>query len=210
MNVVLTKLFRRALFLKILTTFSTYAAVFLLAAPTAWADPDWATMLPTKYSDMQAVDSTGASTWTIPLDDEPPYDPGYKLIGIVLNNPDDMLDSTANYIPCDDGTLWQLGGQWQVCIQTTATDPQIDFGGATLFMAQNYGNVITHWPDSDYSYNNDEWNAEIARVSLSGTLQAGDLVEIHARGGLFYKGKFNVNEQHDKDTSLDFEVIPRG
>jgi hypothetical protein len=121
----------------------------------------------------------------------------------VLNNPVDLLDSTPNYIPCAPGTQWQLGGQWQIFVQ--AVDGS-DFGGAALWMGQNYGNHIWHWPDSSYSYTNAEWQAELARLTASNTLKAGDLVEIHARGGLFYQGKFNVNEQHEKDPSFDFDI----
>ena len=126
-----------------------------------------------------------------------------SLKGVVLNNPQDMLDSTPNYIPCAAGTQWQLGGQWQVFVQTVDAS---DFGGAALWMAQNYGNVTWHWPDSTYSYTNSEWEAETARVSLNNTLQAGDVVEINARGGLFHNGKFNVNEQHDNDPVFDFDI----
>jgi hypothetical protein len=151
---------------------------------------------------MQGVNSDGSSAWTIPMWGTG-AEQGYKLKGVVLNNSQDMLDSTPNYIPCASGTQWQLGGQWQVFIQTV--DPS-DFGGAALWMAQNYGNVSWHWPDSSYSYTNAEWQAEIARVSLNNTLQAGDVIEVDARGGLFHNGKFNVNEQHDNDPAFDFDV----
>jgi hypothetical protein len=112
--------------------------------------------------------------------------------------------------------LWQLGGLWQVYIQFV-DDPLIsydddDFGGAALWMGQNYGNHVWHydWPYCDstsYSYTDSQWEAEIDRVGLGGTLQAGDLVEVHARGGLFYQGKFNVNEQHDNDPVFDFDIV---
>jgi hypothetical protein len=156
----------------------------------------------TLFRDMQAVNADGSAAWTIPTYG-PGAEQGYKLRGVVLNNPADLLDSTPNYIPCGPGTLWQMGGQWQVFMQTIDA---ADFGGAALWMGQDYGNHIWHWPDSSYSYNNTEWAAEIARLSINNTLQAGDVVEVHARGGLFYKGKFNVNEQHDKDPSFNFDV----
>ncbi|MEO0630921.1 MAG: GC-type dockerin domain-anchored protein, partial [Planctomycetota bacterium] len=37
--------------------------------------------------------------------------------------------------------------------------------------------------------------------------QAGDLVEVRARIGLHFSGKFNVNEAHNNDPSADFELV---
>lgn len=174
------------------------------------ADPNWDNLQYTLFRDMQAVLADGSNAWsvpTIPPDDEQ----AYKLRGVVLNNPEDLLDGTPNYIPCGPGTEWQLGAMWQVFIQYV-DNPNIsydddDFGGAALWMGQNYGNHAWHHPDSSYSYSDAEWTAEIDRLSLGGTLQAGDLIEVHARGGLFHAGKFNVNEQHDNDPAFDFDII---
>lgn len=184
----------------ILLTASTTLFLFganLIVTPNSWAEPPWDSMVPTKFSVTQAVKADGASAWTISTWGTG-YEQGYKLIGVVLNNPADMLDSTANY----NTTPWDLGGQWQVFVQTIDST---DFGGAALYMAQNYGN-LGFINNSSYNYSNDAWNAEIARVSLNNTLQAGDVIEVDARGGLFYNGKFNVNEQHDNDPIYNFDV----
>ena len=58
-----------------------------------------------------------------------------------------------------------------------------------------------------YSYSDAEWISEVNRVSLDGTLKAGDIVEVRVRGGMFYKGKYNVNEEHDNDPQMNFEIV---
>ena len=181
------------------------------AAVAAWqvaaiarADADWGSMSYTLFRDMQAVNADGSAAWSVPLDLDSPSGQAYKLLGVVLNNPGDMLDSTPNYM---EGPMWAMGGQWQVYVQTV--DPS-DFGGAACWMGQNYGNHYWHWQYWDYNYTNEEWQDEVDRVGLNGTLQAGDLIEVRARGGLFYKGKFNVNEQHDNDPAFNFDVIRLG
>ncbi len=173
------------------------------------ADPVWEDLPVTPFSEMQAVDADGSGAWTLPANPASPSGVAYKLVGVVLNNPGDMLDSTPNYIPSstDPSTIWQLGGMWQVFIQ--AVEPN-DYGGSALWMGQNYGNtggLYGHFPDTAYSYPDDDWLAEIARVSLHGTLKAGDLVEVRARAGLFHAGKLNCNEQHDNDPNFDFDVV---
>jgi hypothetical protein len=185
-------------------------AVIAGAGPKAQADPNWSGMSYTLFRDMQAVNASGGTTWAVPAPG-PTYEQGYKLRGVVLNNPGDMLDSTANY---SEGPTMYMGGQWQVYIQWI-DNPDIsyddnDFGGAALWMGQNYGNHYWHLGNYTYNYSNAAWNAEVARVGLNGTLQAGDLIEVHARGGLFYNGKFNVNEQHDNDPLFDFDVVLLG
>jgi hypothetical protein len=190
-------------YLSFLATLACLLILFdFIEASICWAEPPWDTMPYTSFQDMQAVNEGGSSAWTVPVWGTG-SEQGFKLKGVVLNNPQDMLDFTPNYIACAAGTQWKLGGQWQIYIQTVDS---ADFGGAALWMAQNYGNVTWHWPDSSYSYTNLQWEAETARVSLNNTIQAGDVVEIDARGGLFHNGKFNVNEQHDNDPAFDFDV----
>lgn len=195
----------------------------LLAVSTAWADDtrfeDWDSIGYTAFSEMQSLKTDGGypqPDFAIPTHGENEY-PGYKLLGIVLNNPGDMLDSTSNYIPSAEGTQWKMGGQWQVFVQTT--DPANDFGGAALYIGQNYGNGphhpfngsgLTYAQATAYSYDKDAWEAEVARLSLDGTLKAGDIIEVRVRAGLFYKGKFNVNEQHFNDSYYDFDIVKIG
>jgi hypothetical protein len=87
-----------------------------------------------------------------------------------------------------------------------------DFGGTAAYMGQNYGN-LPFKGDPYYSYTDAEWTAELGRLNFFGgdnvtdPIRAGDLVEIRARAGLHFRGKFNINEQHDKDPAKDFEVV---
>jgi hypothetical protein len=43
-------------------------------------------------------------------------------MGIVLNNPSDVLDSTPSFQPWNGGAnMYNLGGQWQVFIHANCT-----------------------------------------------------------------------------------------
>ncbi len=172
-----------------------------------YADVNWSGVSFIKHSSFQAVNSDGSSAYTggFPI----------KLIGVVLNNSEDWLDPTAAY---DSGVhLWNMGGQAEIYVQAvnldgTAWDTEpsqefSDFGGTACWMGQNYGNHIMH-QDPIWNYTDEQWYAELDRLGLwhpgtslqaSQLVRAGDLVEIRARGGLNYKGKMNVNEQHDND-----------
>jgi hypothetical protein len=164
---------------------------------------DWDALPYTSMSTFEAVDSSGLGTY--PADGYP-----IKMIGVLLNNPADMLDTTANSntIPFD------LGGQWQVFVQTTLPS---DSGGVALYMGQNYGNIppaLTFspgpTPDPTQSFTDAQWNAEVQRVDVDQAtghvFQAGDLVEIDAQGGLFFGGKTNVNDEHSTSPTLDFQM----
>jgi len=102
-------------------------AVVLLPACLALAT------LPLKaetHSNLQAVTSIGASAWngTFP----------FTLRGVLLCDPDEMLDSTPNFLPWNDGANpYRMGAEWQVTFQ--AVDPG-DRGGTTCWTGQNYGN----------------------------------------------------------------------
>jgi hypothetical protein len=168
---------------------------------------DWPNTTLYPHKDYNAVNSSGGSTF--PLADNVPL----RLQGVILNNPEDMLDQTAvwpNPIP------FNLGAQWQVFVQPI--DPN-DYGGTAVFMGQHYGNVPPNLdfsttpptPDPTESYTNEEWDAETDRVNYDRTVtthqfRAGDLVEIHAQAGRFYGGKLNVNEDHAKYDITDFEL----
>jgi hypothetical protein len=151
------------------------------------------------HSNLQAVTSVGASAWsgTFP----------FTIRGVLLCNPDEMLDSTPNYLPWNDGAnQFRMGGEWQVTFQ--AVDPG-DRGGTTCWMGQNYGNQP--WiHDSDLSYTNEAWVAEILRLNYDPSnlhqFRAGDLVEMTVRQSLFYGGKRNINEGHDIDPAYNFDI----
>ncbi len=171
------------------------------------ADVDWSSTTLYQHQDYNAVDATGL--YTFPLGDSVPL----RLQGVILNNPEDLLDATAVW---PNTTPFNLGAQWQVFIQPI--DPT-DFGGTAVYMAQHYGNVPPNldWSttppttDPNESYTSEEWEAELARVNYDRTdashqFRAGDLVEIHAQAGRFYGGKLNVNEDHSKYDVTDFEL----
>jgi len=168
------------------------------------ADVNWPSRPLITHSAFQAVDANGVRTF--PTTGFP-----YRLQGILLNNPEDMLDSTAfspNPVPFD------LGAMWQVFVQSV--DPA-DLGGTAVFMGQHYGNVPPNLeftpaptPDPTRSYSDAAWTDEVARVNQDRAtghiFRAGDLVEIRAQGALFFGGKTNVNEEHFIESELDFEL----
>ncbi|CAL1125580.1 unnamed protein product [Cladocopium goreaui] len=167
-------------------------------------DVDWESLPITNHRDLQAVDNDGLRAF--PTNVFP-----IRLFGVLLNNPADMLDSTPfepNPVP------FNLGASWQVFVQAIEPD---DFGGTAVFMGQHYGNVPPNLeftpaptPDPSRSYSNADWLDEITRVSMDRetghVFQAGDLVEIHAQGALYFGGKTNVNEEHFIESELDFEL----
>lgn len=161
------------------------------------ADVDWSSLPITSHGQVQGVTGTGDptfSTGNFPI----------RVRGIVLNNPSDMLDSTANFLPWNDGAnIFRFGGEWQIYVQSV--DPA-DHAGTAVYMGQNYGN-LPFIADSFASYSNSAWNDEVQRVSLGGTLHAGDLVEIRGRAGLPFGGKFNINEAHSTLPAQDFDVV---
>jgi len=182
------------------------------------ADPNWASLEYTPIHEMQAVHADGSAAWQVPTV-PPDYQQAYKLRGVVINNPEDMLDTTPAYA---EGPMWNMGGQWQVFLEATSTPDQPeelvdDWGGVCLWMGQNYGNHVWHYPNPSYSYSDSAWTAELERLNypidintgepVDEPLRVGDLVEIRARGGLAYKGKFNCNEQHDNDPALNFDIV---
>ena len=165
------------------------ALVALLAAGPARAET---------IQNLEAVDTNGFSTWagSYPL----------TVIGVLLNDPGEMLDATPNFIPWNDGaSAYQLGGQWQVFVQAVLPG---DRGGVECWMAQDYGNLPWEPHDGSDSYTDTAWMAETNRVShdpVTGyAFRKGDLVTVTANGSLFYGGMQNINEEHSIDPAYDF------
>jgi hypothetical protein len=168
---------------------------------------DWETVNFIQHSAYQAVNSDGSSAYAggFPI----------RLRGVVLNNNEDWLDPTAAH---DPGVhLFEFGGQSEFFIQAVDlagdTWDDGDFGGTAVWMGQNYGNHPMHL-DPAFNYTDTEWYEELERLqiwrpgsSTSPLVRAGNLVEIRARGGLFYAGKMNVNEQHTNDPIKDYEIV---
>ncbi|NLX55527.1 MAG: hypothetical protein GXY58_10470 [Planctomycetaceae bacterium] len=117
-----------------------------------------------------------------------------SLTGIVINNPWDMLNYSN-----DAGFP-----QWQVFVQ--ADDPE-DHGGTALYMMKN---SFVDRPHNQYT--DEEWTAEMDRLNLpvgsnGEPLRKGDRVTVNARApGMFFRGKYNINEQHRKNPEKDFEI----
>lgn len=151
------------------------------------------------HASLQAVTATGASAWngTFP----------FTIRGALLCNPDEMLDSTPNFIPyTGSGVNGQMGGEWQVTFQAVDAG---DRGGTTCWMGQCYGNQP--WiRDSESSYSNESWVPEVLRLNFDPTnlhaFRAGDLVEMTVRQALFYGGKRNMNQGHDIDPAYNFDI----
>ncbi len=188
-----------------------FVVITLWASGVASAQ-NWDEVAFVNHSTYQAVNADGSSAYG-----------GYfpiRFRGIVLNNSEDWLDPTPAYDP--GFNMFQMGGESEIYVQAINLDgtpfdedtenPFNDFGGTACWMGQNYGNLP--WlGDPSFSYTDEEWVNELARLQLFGgtdvtdPIRAGDLIEIRARGGLNYKGKMNVNEQHDISTDKDFELI---
>jgi hypothetical protein len=149
-------------------------------------------------TNLEAVDANGVSTWngTFPI----------VLTGIILNNPGEMLDSTPDYLPCVPANYWNLGGQWQIFIQTISRG---DRGGVELWLGQDYGNMYGVEPPDD-SYSNSQWTNQVYLVSHDPStgcaFQKGDLVTVTAYGSLFYGGMQNINQEHDTATNYGFTI----
>jgi hypothetical protein len=151
------------------------------------------------HANLQAVNASGASAWSGSFP--------FTITGVLLCNPDEMLDSTPNFLPWDDGAnQYRMGGEWQVTFQAVAPG---DRGGTTCWMGQNYGNQP--WiHNSDLSYANEAWVSEILLLNFDPAnlhqFRAGDLVEITVRQALFYGGKRNINEGHEINPDYNFDI----
>jgi hypothetical protein len=134
---------------------------------------------------LQAVDEDGVGT----------YDATDKVIitGIVLNNPEEMLDPTPD-------AAGYMGGQWQVYIQGEGND----HAGTAVYIAQDYVMV-----GGTGNYTDEQWLSELCRINhdpnTGYTFAVGDRVQVTGWYS-FYKGKTNINTQHQTDPMFDFDV----
>jgi hypothetical protein len=145
---------------------------------------DEPTVAEVTHWELQAVDADGVGT----------YDATDKVIitGIVLNNPEEMLEPTP-------GTGY-MGGQWQIYIQGEGDD----HGGTAVWYGQYYAKV-----GGSGNYTDEELMDELCCINRdpnSGYIfAAGDRVKVTG-WYKFYKGKINVNEKHQVESMYDFEV----
>lgn len=185
----------------------------VISGSTARADllsVNWGALPYTDHGVLQGVDANGVRTYPSGSAGLP-----VRMVGVLLNNPEDMLDGTAfspNPVP------FNLGAMWQVFVQSVDVNSTGDYGGTAVFMGQHYGNMPPNLeftpaptPDPTRSYTNEQWEAEMARVNYDRTtghqFRAGDLVEIRGQGALYFGGKTNINEEHFIESELDFELV---
>lgn len=154
---------------------------------------------PQTHEQLQAVDADGSASNSL-------VGSTTKVVveGVVLNNPEDMLDMSAGGDPF-------MGGQWQIFVQGEGPD----HAGTALWMGQNYGKLFGHTHPDD-SYDDAKWAAEmnrlnyVNRVGETGTdhrVRMGDRVRV--TGYAMFRpgyGKTNINERHEKDDFWNFDV----
>jgi len=169
----------------VLTALLVLSLVTVVKADTAVAE--------VTHSEFQAVEESGEQT----------YNATDKVIleGVLLHNPADMLD------PTPDDTITQtfnIGGQWQIFFQGEGDD----HAGTAVWLGQLYNNLPWIAPDGGYS--NEEFIAELNRLNAA-QFSPGDRIRITGYY-LSYKGKLNINEQHNNNPDHDFtiELMERG
>lgn len=155
------------------------------------------------HEQLQAVKSDGSSVYD---GDNPAVFP-LVLEGVVLNRAGEILDPSAAY--SDDPNLPpDLGGQYQIFFQGLGSD----HSGSAVWIGQNYGN-LPFVQGFDKSYTDEEWIEELSKFNPDPNtpyhFAPGDVVRVSG-GGLFYKGKFNINERHDKTNDVVIELLSRG
>ena len=155
----------------------------MVLAFVAGVKGDDPTIAEVTHQQLQAVDSDGVGT----------YAATDKVIvtGIVLNNPEEMLDPTSS--------TSGMGGQYQFYVQ----GEDDDHAGTAVYMAQRYV-----YMGGGY-YTEEQWSSELSRMNhdpnTGYTFQMGDRVKITG-WYMFYKGKVNINEKHKSDSFYDVNV----
>ena len=148
---------------------------------------------PVTHREFQAVDEKGEQTYKASAT--------VTLEGILLNNPADMLDPTADYSVTQP---FNMSGQWQIFFQGEGAD----HAGTAVWMGQLYNNLP--WVAPNGGYSNAEWIAEMNRLNAA-RFTPGDRIRVTGYF-LSYNGKLNINEQHNTNPDHDFviEVVDRG
>lgn len=150
--------------------------------------------------DLQAVDEDGAASNGL-------VGSSTKVVveGVVLNNPEDMLNGTA------DAAGEYMGGQWQIFVQGEGGD----HAGTACWMGQYYGKLFGNSHPDD-SYSPEAWTAEMTRlneINLVGETDTGHVLRMGDRvrvtGYAMFRpghGKTNINERHSIGSAMDFTV----
>ncbi len=162
--------------------FSVTAAIFIVFTVS---NAIGETVAKVTHEELQAVDGDGVCT----------YEAADKVIitGIVLNNPEEMLDPTP-------GAAAFMGGQWQIYVQGEGND----LAGTAVYLGQYYGRT-----GAPGSYTDEEFSGELCAVNRdpnSGYIfAAGDRVKVTG-WYKFHKGKLNINEMHQIDPTYDLKI----
>jgi hypothetical protein len=157
-------------------------SILMFATAAKGSEP---TVADVNHWELQAVDEDGYGT----------YSATDKVIlqGVILNNPEDMLDPTP-------GNNSYMGGQWQIYVQGEGND----YAGTAVWLGQYYSRV-----SSSDDYTDEQLLAELCRINhdpcTGYTFAAGDRVKVTG-WYKFYKGKTNVNEKHDVNDFFDFTI----
>lgn len=173
-----------------------YRSLYVAIAAVLLSSGPLSAQVDETHANLQAVSNNGASAWSGSFP--------FRLRGVVLNNPEEMLDATPTQLT---NAVAQniMGGQWQIFIQST--NPA-DVGGTALWMGQNYNSISPFIPESN-GYTIVEWNAEMDRLNIltnGHVLRKGDLIEVLANQSLTFGGKRNVNEAHRITNANDFVI----
>lgn len=174
------------------------SGVLVLFAAIAGAETNWELQAVYSYEDFLANSEHKEGYSSYPKVGADFEYPSNKVIitGIVLNNPEDILNTEPNY----NTTAGNIGGQWQIFIQGVDGD----HAGTAVWMGQNYANRMGSGAER---YTNEEWIGELNRINnINGhQIRQGDLVRITGFA-LDYNGKANINERHDTWSDMDFTV----
>ncbi|MBN1505829.1 MAG: hypothetical protein JW955_03230 [Sedimentisphaerales bacterium] len=156
----------------------------LMIGGTGWADEP--TVAPVTHRQLQAVDASGVGTYA--ASDK------VTITGVILNNPEEILD------PAPGPDTGYMGGQWQIYVQGQGED----HGGTAVYMGQYYAKV-----GGSGNYGDEDWLAELSRIdhdpNTGYTFAAGDKVRVTG-WYKFYKGKINVNEKHQVESLFDLRI----
>jgi hypothetical protein len=160
------------------------SAVATLLTFVAAARGDEPTVAEVTHWQLQAVNENGVGTYT---------DTDKVIItGIVLNNPEEMLDPTPGSVG--------MGSQWQIYIQGEGSD----HAGTAVYMGQNYSIA-----GGSGNYTDEHILSELCRMNhdqaTDYTFAAGDRVRVTG-WYKFYKGKINVNEKHQVEPMYDLDI----
>jgi hypothetical protein len=136
------------------------------------------------HRQLQEVNANGYGTYTTPGK--------VTVTGIVLNAPEEMLDPSPSPVA--------MGGQWQMFIQGEGDD----HAGTAVWLGQNYSRVS----NSD-DYTDQELLGELYRINTDPqtgyVFNVGDRVRVTGFYK-FFKGKTNINENHQTDPLFDFTI----